>query len=361
MGGGGGAGTTGGAGGSGGVAFGGDAGGDGPPPVDSGGLCGNQIHQVITDPPNLYFVFDDSASMADPGGGGLSKYELVEHDALLLIETLGPLINVGAALFPLKATSTDSCSVGGQVMPVLPGDPIGPMTGPTAEEFIVQTSVTPSGGTPTAATLTALKPGLVALKGRTVVILATDGGPNCDADITCTIDQCIPNLEGECNPPSANCCAPGGLAGPQGCVDHDASVAAVAALAAAKIPVFVIGVPGSDLYGSVLDDMAVAGGQPQAMEPFYYRVDDLDTLSQVFQTIAAAFVSCDYVLADPPPDEDHTNVYFDGTVVVANPQNGWIWKSPDEIELVGTSCAALKAGKVTEVQIVSGCPTKMTM
>jgi hypothetical protein len=340
--------------------FGGDGGGDGPPPVDASGYCGNQIHQVITDPPNLYFVFDASASMDEAGGGGFTKYELVEHDAVLLIETLGALVNFGAAVFPYGATSADPCHVGAQVMPVLPGDPVGPMTGPATEEFIVQTSITPFGGTPTAATLTALLPKLTALKGRTVVILATDGGPNCNDTITCAADQCIPNLEGQCSPPSSNCCGPGSVEGPEGCVDHDATVASVAAIAAAKIPVVVVGIPGSDLYASVLDDMATAGGAAQAMEPFYYRVDDFDTLTQVFQKIASTYVSCDYVLADPPPDEGHTNVYFDGTVVVADPANGWVWKSSTEIELVGDACDALKAGKVKQVQIVSGCPTKMT-
>src|SRR5687768_4776647 len=41
----------------------------GPPPPDAGGLCGNQIHQAVSDAPNLYFVFDNSGSMAENSGG----------------------------------------------------------------------------------------------------------------------------------------------------------------------------------------------------------------------------------------------------------------------------------------------------
>src|SRR4051812_30807987 len=77
-------GGAGGAAGSGGSGAGGstfidDAGPDGPPDPDAGGFCGNQIHQVLTHAPNLYFVFDVSGSMASPGGGGYTRYQLVQH------------------------------------------------------------------------------------------------------------------------------------------------------------------------------------------------------------------------------------------------------------------------------------------
>jgi hypothetical protein len=120
----------------------------------------------------------------------------------------------------------------------------------------------------------------------------------------------------------------------------------------------VVGIPGSNLYTSVLNDMAVAGGAAQQGSPSYYRVDDLTTLTQTFQNIASAFISCDYVLQNAPADMDHTNVYFDGNVVLEDPIDGWVWKGPAEIELVGAACAALKSGKVKEVRILSGCPTQ---
>ena len=70
-------------------------------------------------------------------------------------------------------------------------------------------------------------------------------------------------------------------------------------------------------------------------------------------------ISCEFTLEDPPPDELHTNVYFDGVVVPQDPVNGWIWKSKTVLEMVGASCKAVKTGKVSQVQIVSGCPTAM--
>ena len=337
----------------------GDAGHDGPPPADASGLCGNQIQEIITDPPNLYFVLDASGSMNEPASGGFTRYQLLQQGATQMVASLGSLIDVGAAVFPIGASPASACAVGGEVFPVSPGDPISPMTGPTTEGFIQATSVTPAGGTPTAATLTALQPGLAKLKGRTVVLLATDGGPNCDAAITCGANQCIPNIEGSCVPAGTNCCAMGGTVGPTGCLDQSAAVAAVGALAAAGIPVVVIGIPGSEVYADVLNAMAAAG-DPQVPGTSYYAVTDFGQLEQTFAEIASGYISCDFTLKTPPPDEDHTNVYFDQTVVPQDPANGWVWKSPGEIELVGTSCAALKAGKVVQVQIVSGCPTVTT-
>ena len=35
--------------------------------------------------------------------------------------------------------------------------------------------------------------------------------------------------------------------------------------------------------------------------------------------------------------------------------------SPSEIELVGAACAELKTGTVNQVQIISGCPTQMSI
>jgi hypothetical protein len=157
-----------------------------------------------------------------------------------------------------------------------------------------------------------------------------------------------------------NCCAAGGTIGPTGCLDQTAAVAAVGALESAGIPVVVIGIPGSEIYAQVLTAMAMAGGGVLPPSGGYWAVTDYGALEQAFAEVASAYISCDFALKTPPPDEGHTNVYFDQTVVPQDPTNGWVWKSPSEIELVGSSCAALKAGKVMQVQIVSGCPTVTT-
>ncbi len=331
---------------------------DGPPPLDAAGLCGNQLHQAIVDAPNLYFVLDASGSMAALEGSQ-TRYDAVRNQVVNLVRKLGPLINVGAAVFPRYVTDVDQCHVGGQVFPVTPGDPITGTDGPTTDGFRQSTIVpAPFGGTPTAATLEAITPTLLALEGRSIVLLSTDGGPNCDATESCGAEECIANIEGQCDP-AVNCCAANQPYGPSSCIDRDDTVAAIEALASAGIDVYVIGVPGSEVYASVLDEMAQAGNVPQPSPPYYYRVDDVAALGGVLSQIASVAISCAFDLVDPPPVPGNTNVYLDGIVLPYDVIDGWKWKTSSVVELVGEACTRLKTGQVATVQIVSGCPTEV--
>ena len=327
-----------------------DGGGMGPPAADAGGLCGNQIQKLITNPPNVYFVLDTSGSMATPVSGG-SRYQVVQSAATKVVSNLHLLIKAGAATFP---GASDQCAAGHEVFPLTLDDPTG---------FNNATKgISPFGGTPTASTLQSLVPKLSQLADKTVVVLATDGGPNCNAEAACDAGGCMENIEG-CSPgdtccaDNQNCCAANGPAGPLNCVDQQASVDAVKALAAAGVRVYVIGIPGSQAYGQVLSAMALAGGAPLASYPFYYKVDNLDTIISVLGAAAGAALSCDFTLTDPPMDPSDTNVYLDQTVVLADPVDGWTWSASGVVTLHGASCAKLQSGAVSQVQIVSGCPT----
>lgn len=346
---GGGAASTG-SGGSGGEDFFFDAGMTGPPPADAGGLCGNDIHQIVTDPPNVYFVLDASGSMGELVSGG-TRYSVVQSAAGKIVKKLKLLIKAGAATFP----GDESCAAGHEVF--------APAFDQATQFQSAIQNVAPSGGTPTAATLKALLPKLTALPGKTVVVLATDGGPNCNAAASCDVSGCMPNIEGcsdKCCQQNTNCCAPNGPGGPEMCVDHDPAVAAVAALAAAGIRVFVIGIPGSQTYGKVLSDMALAGGAALTTYPFYYKVDDLGTLSAILSAAAGSAIPCEFTLDAAPEVPDYTNVYFDQDVVKQDAANGWTWASPTTITLHGAACNQLHSGDVGQVQIVSGCPTEAT-
>jgi hypothetical protein len=332
----------------------------GPPEPDAGGFCGNQVHQLITNAPNVYFVLDASGSMSTPVSARSTRYDRVRDAAIGLVRDLGPLINVGAAVFPLDATEAEPCRTGAEVFPVTPGSPtIGDDTdGDTTVRFRAATDLLPIGGTPTAATLTRLRQPLSELPGKTIVLLATDGGPNCNVSARCDADECIDNIEGRCDA-GVNCCAPSGNPGPGDCIDRSTTVAAIAALAALGVDVYVIGIPGSETYGDVLDEMALAGGAPQFVSPFYYKVDNLDTLGGVLAKIASVVVSCDFDLVDPPPEQGETNVYEDSALVPYDAVDGWIWKTHSVVELRGDACQRLKSGHVKQVQIVSGCPTEV--
>jgi hypothetical protein len=353
--------TSGGTGGAGGDDFLGVGGSKAPPP-DAGDLCGQLITQVHKDPPNIYFVLDTSGSMGTQVGAS-TRYRLVQNAAIELVKNIGGLINVGAALFPFAGLGSDGCHAGGEVLPVTPGDMLDIST------FAKLTTIQPNGGTPTAATLEALYPTLTKLPGRTIVVLATDGGPNCNAAASCGAEDCMDNIEsacgpdGCCKPTGPSCCTAASGQGTLNCIDRKASIDAVAKLAAAGVRVYVVGVPGSETYGAVLDQMALVSGAPQIAPPFYYKVQDYSSLAGTLGSIAALEVSCKFDLETPPPDPSLVNVYFDDEVIPRDAANGWAWElvyngGPQHaIELRGDACARLKGGQVKQVQIAAGCPT----
>ncbi|MBN4050388.1 hypothetical protein JYT28_01400, partial [Desulfobulbus sp. AH-315-M07] len=96
----------------------------GTDPCDLKGECGEYVHQVRFDVPNLYFVLDRSGSMDVWVDNYDSAYDVVRDEAIAQVAELGALINVGAALFP-KEDSEDPCAPGIEVLPVTPGDPPG--------------------------------------------------------------------------------------------------------------------------------------------------------------------------------------------------------------------------------------------
>src|SRR5262249_55424624 len=115
------------------------------------------------------------------------------------------------------------------------------------------------------------------LSGDRYVLLATDGGPDCDSTISCEATECTTNLDGDCPIPDAgSCCDPmfGGAAASSRCLDASGTEAQIKALRAAGVATFIVGIPGSEAYAKALDSFAAAGGK--AMETGahkYFAVD----------------------------------------------------------------------------------------
>ena len=64
-------------------------------------------------------------------------------------------------------------------------------------------------------------------------------------------------------------------------------------------------------------------------------------------------------MADPPEEPGFTNVYLDCDLLPQDPANGWLWQDTETVVLQGEACAKLKAGAVSRVHIVTGCPTEV--
>ena len=312
-------------------------------------FCGDESHTPIQTKPLVYFVLDASGSMqAKYGDGAKSRYIAVGQGAVDMVDSLKSVIRLGATLFPGKA---DQCGAGDEVYP--PGEA-------NPDVFVNAINVFPQGGTPISSTLEVVKERLADQQGPTAVVLLTDGAPNCNPDLACGASSCTIHIEGLCEQANccsfSNCCAGFG----ENCVDHLAMLDAIAALKNAGILVYVVGIPGTEAYETVLDLAAVNGGTAQETGPTkYYRVSELDEINKVFKSIVAGLIECRISLETAPPVPEKTNVYFDDAVVVFDPENGWSWETEEHLGVVfsGEACSQVKGGHVEKIQVLSGCPT----
>jgi hypothetical protein len=325
-----------------------DAGDAGPTVPGEDASCTESPVPVDPNIPNLYFVLDVSSSMNEG-----SKWTNMRTVVGELITQLGANAYFGAAVFPHQGTP-DVCAAGIEVMHRQRGD----KQGATESAFLRATAFQPNGGTPTAATITALSRELRSFQGPTFVILATDGGPNCDAALSCDITQCTSNIDGVTGCPAAgpSCCDPSKTGG-QACLDGDRTVQAVARLEAYGIQTYVLGIPGSAPYASVLDAVAMAGGTARASEPLYYEADN-STLGDALGEIAArTMASCAFTLAELPLNPDEVNVSVEGVVVPKDGPDGWSLQGT-RLTIRGASCLAIQSQvTASPVAVAQGCPT----
>jgi hypothetical protein len=337
-----------------------------PPPEACGEFCGETFLHEVTAPPNLYFLVDRSGSMgAFVDGASLTKYDMARKVLGDLLTVIGHRVRYGASIFP---ADTESCGGGLEVfVPTLGGLPACDGSfDPQLVDFLRRFgNFAPGGSTPTAAALTELRSELQGLDGDTYLVLLTDGAPNCNLDTTCGSDQCTLNIEGAsvarraCTP-DFNCCDADntGPGAPGYCVDGDATEHQIARLAAHGVPTFVVGMPGAEPYSDLLARLAVAGGTARQGAVAYYAVKDQDELQQALYAIGTGVaISCSIQLDAPPDDPGMVNVYFDGELVPADPDNGWSWDGDSEIRVNGEACDRLKAGDVIDARAVFGCDT----
>jgi hypothetical protein len=158
-------------------------------------------------------------------------------------------------------------------------------------------------------------------------VLLTDGAPNCNAAFSPTAANC--------DPTSQRCVSPGACFGepgaPLGCLDEDATVAAVRHMHdALGTRTFVIGF-GADfgdgsLATETLNQMALAGGlaKPQddgGTSTAFYRAQDLTGLTQSFASVRSSLRGhCSFQLSQAaPPRYFSLEISATGTASVSVP------------------------------------------
>ena len=182
-------------------------------------------------------------------------------------------------------------------------------------------NTSPGNNTPTAAAITNATAYLKTVNDQNnkVILLATDGEPNCKA---------------------------GGNSGDS---DVPGTVSAIGAALAAGFKVYVIGIGPS--VGN-LDNFAQAGGTGKS-----FPATSPQDLATALAAISQAVTTCTFALARTPPDVNNIAVYLDKNLVDQDPTNGWsLGPNSQTIILNGTSCDRITSGAATQVQVLFGCP-----
>jgi len=351
--------------------------------ADLGGLeqCGGASVKAELKTVNLLIVIDKSGSMTDePEGFETDKWSAMKEALETVLGSVNERVHLGLALYPYSLGTpipldvcTDNCCevpIGTDAVVVDIGPPT--VSGPAILTKLSETS--PGGGTPTAKALKGafdyFTNGLGAtLEGGKYVLLATDGGPNCNPNGACGGDECTPNLDGWCDDngnccdDSVNCCEGAG----EYCVDESGVTEQIEALAGAGIATFVVGIPGTDAYADYLDAFALSGGVPNTSgDRDYFAVSasaGVSGLVDVFTDITTDLVtSCEIALETKPQVLDSVNVAVDCQVIPQEGDDGSGWEydqvpDPSSVILTGSACENLKENGASRIDVIYGCPT----
>lgn len=333
---------------------------------------------------SILLVLDKSGSMnlqPDPNST-VSLWESVKAALATSLEEAPEGIAFGLELYPMNDEFIIPENCGDICCSMPSGDRMDVKVAPgkRARDAILKVigENQPGGGTPTAAALKrALDYFTVGegkdLGGQRFILLATDGGPNCNADTSCTIDACTRNIDGGCPDESVNCCA----SSPEACLDKDGVLEQVEALSAAGIDTFIIGLDGTQAYADSLNAFAEAGGRPRKGAPEkFYKVDAATGtaagLAAVFREITTQLVKdCDVALKDTV-DVKKLNVAVDCEIIPfaegaageggapSSEKSSW-WvdtsTSPRMVRLQGPICDKIETDGVQRIDLLEGCDT----
>jgi len=342
------------------------------------GTCGGTHVEAKLRTVNMLLVIDKSGSMDDqPKGFDQNKWSAMKSALDTALGKVATQMNLGLVLYPYNKTQAillDGCELEGNccelptedsgvVVDVQPGT----VAVDQINSALAQTG--PGGGTPTAPALAAALDYFTngagsTLEGDNYVLLATDGGPNCNDSLFCMPDECTTNLDGNCK--TGNCCED-----PSAhfqCLDYVAVKDQLRALTTAGISTFVVGIPGTEAYATYLDDFADLGGVAATSGGHkYYAVSadmGVEGLASVFESITTQLVhSCDVDLPQAPSNINQVNVAIDCDLVPRNTDatiSGWDYDqemNPSSVIVHGPACDSLQNTGAQRVDVVFGCPT----
>ncbi len=337
---------------------------------------------------NMLLVIDESGSMNAKASSTAANTKWADMKQALstALTSVQDSINFGLKLFPYDPNGIGTDIQSSCAVPTGPDDvnvDIAPGTTNLQKIIDLVNAQTPGGGTPTTSALTQAYAYFTQGKGKDLegskwVLLATDGGPNCNSAITCTKETCTQNMDLTCAggiaTTTVNCCDTTGQPNANmSCLDDVAVVKQIATLAGVGVGTYVIGIPGSEAYAATLNKMAQAGGVPNkngTNGELYYAVsaaNPLGDLTKAFEDITSKFVkSCDITLSSSPRDPTLVQVAKDCELIPMLPGNkpteagadGFFvdyGSNPAHLMLTGRYCDNISTVGATTLDVIEGC------
>lgn len=285
-----------------------------------GGGCGQQEANTTPIPPNLLIVLDRSCSMTE-NIAGQSKWKIAVAALNQLMVTYANQIRFGLTLFPDLVMP--SCAQDTIPIPPAPGNEMA-ITTLLTSSLMNADPYFPNGPCVTnidsAMDQASKEPAFLDTTRASYALLLTDGK-------------------------QSSCNVAGG---------DNGTLQIITAMNTAGVKTFVIGF-GSGADPASLSQFADAGGVPEPTTHFYDAADAA-SLATALDTIANATIGCDFKLDTVPPDPGSIFVFFNNEPLSGDATNGWTYDAAtNTVTFHGTSCDQLKAGTVTDVDVVFGC------
>jgi len=289
--------------------------------------------------PTVMFVIDRSGSMSTRFSSAGTRWSVLTSGLAKALPSVDATMQLGALLYPgANAGRGDlTCAVPGAA-------DLLPKTSNVKPLLTAMQAHGPGGATPTASALDVAYAALLSVRSSRsarAMVLATDGGPNCN---------------GALNPQTCTCAdlGAGCRRNANQCLDDVRTVARIASYANQGVPTYVIGI-GNDAASATLDAMANAGGRPQSGAHRYYAATSEAELDAALVTIRDAVGACTYLTPSVPDAQGRISLTIDGKTVPFDAANGWTWsdQANGEIVLSGAACKLVSTAALNVVATVS--------
>jgi hypothetical protein len=289
--------------------------------------------------PAVLFVLDRSRSMAATFSNGNSRWEVLTEALASALAPVDKTMSMGALAFPDSSTN-GSCTVAG-APDLLPG-----LGNADALVSLMRTKGT-GGSTPTADAIDVAGKAMLGIRAASTartMVLATDGGPDCNSALDPSTCRCVSGTS--CNTAAR-------------CLDDTRTIERITSYAAQSIPTYVIGIGSATdtTNNDVLDAMAVAGGRPQtATAHRYYGANSAAELNAALVAIRNQVGACTYLTRSVPNAAGTITVVVAGEIIPYDPTGatGWRWadQANGEIVFLGDLCTKVaQAGAAPSVDV----------